>query len=80
MDLLSRLFIFSPMKENKKFTKEFTRNISELAAWKLANVVTKETAQILLQTLWHLRKPQINFVSLVENVYHLETHKFTAIL
>ena len=64
MNLLSRLFIFSPVKENKKLTKEFTRSISELAAWKLANVVTKETSQILLQILWHLRKPQINFVSL----------------
>ena len=32
MDLLSRLFIFSPIKEKKKFTNEFTRNISELAA------------------------------------------------
>ena len=29
MDLLSRLFIFSPMKENKKFTNVFTQNISE---------------------------------------------------
>ena len=38
MDLLSRLFTFSPMKEKKTFTKEFTRNISELAALKLANV------------------------------------------
>ena len=50
MDLLSRLFIFPPMKENKKF--------------KISNVVTKETSQILLQTLWHLRKPQINLVRL----------------
>ena len=32
MDLLSRLFIFSPMKESKKFTNVFTQNISELAA------------------------------------------------
>ena len=32
MDLLSRLFIFSPMKENKKFTNVFTRNTSELTA------------------------------------------------
>ena len=29
-----------------------------------SNVVTKEISQILLQTLWHLRKPQINLVSL----------------
>ena len=35
MDLLSRLFIFSPMKENKKFTNVFTGNISELAALEL---------------------------------------------
>ena len=35
MDLLSRLFIFSPVKENKKSTNVFTRNISELAALKL---------------------------------------------
>ena len=35
MDLLSRLFIFSPMKENEKFTNALTRNISELAALKL---------------------------------------------
>ena len=59
MDLLSRLFIFSPIKENKKFTNVVIRNIS-----KISNVVTKETSQILLQTLWHLRKPQINLVSL----------------
>ena len=66
MDLLSRLFIFSPMKENKKFTNVFTLNISELATLKVpgSNVVTKETSQILLQTLWHLRKPEINLVSL----------------
>ena len=51
MDLLSCLFIFSPTEKNKKFTNVFTRNISELAALKLVNVVTKETYQILLQTL-----------------------------
>ena len=53
------------MKDNKKFSNELTRNISELTAFKFnSNVVTKETSQILLQTLWHLRKPQINSVSL----------------
>ena len=31
---------------------------------KISNVVTKETSQILLHTLWHLRKPQMNLVSL----------------
>ena len=30
---------------------------------KISNVVTKETSQILLQTLRHLQKPQINLVS-----------------
>ena len=64
MDLFSRLLIFSPTEKNRKFTNVFTRNISELAALKLVNVVTKETYQILLQTLWHLRKPQITLVSL----------------
>ena len=48
MDLLSRLFIFSPMKEKKKFANVFTRNISELAALKISNVVTKETSQIYI--------------------------------
>ena len=43
MDLLGRLFIVSPIKENKKFTNVFTRNISEFS-----NVVAKETSQILL--------------------------------
>ena len=31
---------------------------------KISNVVTKETSQILLQTLWHLWKLQLNLVSL----------------
>ena len=35
MELLSRMFIFSPMKENKKFTNVVIQNISELAALKL---------------------------------------------
>ena len=30
---------------------------------KINNVVTKETSQRLLQTLWHLQKAQINLVS-----------------
>ena len=41
MDLLSRLFIFSPMKENKKFTNVFTQNISKLVALKLKGYVQK---------------------------------------
>ena len=43
MDLLGRLFILSPIKENKKFTNVLTRNIFEFS-----HVVTKETSQILL--------------------------------
>ena len=31
MDFFGRLFLFSSMKENKKFTNVFTQNISELA-------------------------------------------------
>ena len=31
---------------------------------KISNVVTKGTSELLLQTLWHLRKPQMNLVSL----------------
>ena len=31
MDLLGRLFILSPIKENKKFTNVFTRNIFEFS-------------------------------------------------
>ena len=34
MDLLSRLFIFSPMKEKKTFTNVFIRNISSLRSWR----------------------------------------------
>ena len=48
MDLLSRLFIFSPTEKNKKFTNVFIRNISELAALKLVMSVTKETSQVSL--------------------------------
>ena len=61
MVLLSCLFIFTPTEKNKKFTNVFTRNISGI---KISNVVTKETSQTLPQTLRHLRKPQINLVSL----------------
>ena len=65
MDLLSHLFIFSPMKENKKFTNTCIHpKHFQVKGIKISNVVTKETSQILLQTLWHLRKPKINLVSL----------------
>ena len=60
MDLLSCLFIFSPTgKEQEVHPKHF-----RVTGIKISNVVTKETSQILLPTLWHLRKPQISLVSL----------------
>ena len=68
MDLLRRLSISSPKKENYKFShKCIHQKHFRVSAIKISNVVTKETSkspQILLQTLWHLRKPQINLVSL----------------
>ena len=63
MDLPSRLFMFSPMSENKKFShKCIHQKHFRVSSIKISNVVTKETSQILLQT--HLRKPQINLKSL----------------
>ena len=64
MDLLSCLFIFSPIKENKKFSHKLmysTETFPNEIGIKISNVVTQETSQILLQTLWHLWKSQINF-------------------
>ena len=67
MDLLSRLFIltiFSPMKENKKFSHKCIHpKHFRVSGIKISNV-TKATSQILLQTPWHL--PQINLDSLRE--------------
>ena len=50
--------------------------------------MTKELSQILLQTLWHLRKPQINLVSLLGDSYtdvrynigHYELKCFSVVL
>ena len=64
IDLLSHLFIFSPMKENKKFTNGIHPKHFRVSGIKISKVGTKETSQTSLQTLWHLRKPQINLVSL----------------
>ena len=64
MDLLSCLLIFSPTEKNKKLTKHF-----RVSGIKISNVMTKETFQILLHTLWHLRKPQINLVSLCGDLF-----------
>ena len=72
MDLLSRLFIltiFSPMKENKKFSQKCIHpKHFRVSSIKISDV-TKETSQILLQTPWHLRKLQINLVSLCGNSF-----------
>ena len=70
MDLLSRLFIFSPTKDRKKFTNVFissqmySSRHSKVSGIKISNVMKKETSQILLQALWRLWKLQINLVSL----------------
>ena len=69
MDLLSRLFIFSPMKENKKFSHKCIHTKHFQVSGIKISKVTKETPQILLQTPWHLRKPQINLVSLCGNFF-----------
>ena len=58
MDLISYLFIFSPTEKNKKFKNVFTPKHFRVSGIKISNVVTKETSKILLQTLWHLQKPQ----------------------
>ena len=56
MDLLSRLFIFSPMKENIQEVHKFVHpKHFRVSGIKISNVVRKETSQILLQTLWHLQ-------------------------
>ena len=72
MDPLSCLLIltiFSPMKGNKKFShKCIPPKHFRVSGIKISNV-TKETSQILLQTPWHLRKPQINLVSLCGNSF-----------
>ena len=64
MDLLSCLFIFSPTRKEQDVHKCVHPKHFRVSGIKISNVLTKETSQILLQTLWHLRKPQINLVSL----------------
>ena len=67
MDPLSCLLIltiFSPMKGNKKLSHKCIHpKHFRVSGIKISNV-TNETSQILLQTPWYLRKPQINLVSL----------------
>ena len=63
-------WLFSPlwMRTRSSVTNVFTRNTSELAAFKLV-MWQKKTSQILLQTPWYLRKLQINLVSLCGNSF-----------
>ena len=52
MDLLSRLFIYSPMKENKQFSHKCIHpKHFQVSGIKISDVVTKETSQISMQTL-----------------------------
>ena len=63
MDLFSRLFIFSPMKENKKLCHKCIHpKHFRVSGIKISNVVTKET-NIAADTV-ALRKRQINLLSL----------------
>ena len=65
MDLLSRLFIFSPMAgKEREVHKCIHPKHFRVSGINIGNVVTTETSQILLQTLWDLWKPQLNLVSL----------------
>jgi len=59
--LLSSLFVSSAMKESPKFI--FSWNFPVLVTCKTSKFVTKETSLLLPQTLWHLLKPPINFIS-----------------
>ena len=57
------------MKENKKFSHKCIHpKHFQVSGIKISDV-TKENSQILLQTPWHLRKPQINLVSLCGNPF-----------
>ena len=51
MDLLSRLFIFSPYEREQEIHKCIHPKHFRVNDIKSSNVVTKETSQILLQTL-----------------------------
>ena len=65
MDFLSRplvsFLLYEREQEVHKCSHPKHFQVSDITS---SNVVTKQTFQILLQTLWHLRKLQINLVSL----------------
>ena len=61
---LFRLFIFAyflPYEREPEVHKCIHPKHFQVSGIKISNVVTKETSQILLQTLWHLGKPQKKF-------------------
>ena len=58
------LVYFLPYGKEQEFHKCIHPKHFRVSGIEISNVVTKETSQILLQTLWHLRKRQINLVSL----------------
>ena len=58
------LVYFLPFGKEQEVHKCIHPKHFRVSGIKISIVVTKETSQILLQTLWHLQKPQINLVSL----------------
>ena len=58
------LVYFPPYGKEQEVHKCIHAKHFRVSGIKISDVVTKETSQILLQTLWHLGKPQINVVSL----------------
>ena len=58
------LVYFLPYGKQQNVHKCINPKHFRVSGIKINNVVIKETSQILLQTLWHLRKPHINLVSL----------------
>ena len=58
------LLYFLPYEREPEVHKCIHPKHFQVSGIKISNVVTKETSQILLQTLWHLRKLQILVVSL----------------
>ena len=64
-----KLVYFLPCEREREVHKCIHPKHFRVSGIKISNVVTKETSQMLLQTLWHLRKPQINLVSLWGNSF-----------
>ena len=58
------LVYFIPSEREQEVHKCIHPKHFQVSSIRISNVVTKGTSQILLQTLWHLWKLQINLVSL----------------